>query len=92
VIKKDRKSFNINVIFINDDDFVLKQLLSVIHIKVLVCKVNETSVVEVLTLSIVALSAMKQLMIKIIDCSKIINSYTCIIKQLINASDSCFEQ
>jgi len=92
VIEKDRKSFNINIIFINDDDFVSKQLLNVIHIKVLVCKVNETSVVEVLTLFIIALSAMKQLIIKIINCSKIINSYTCMIKQFINASDSCFEQ
>jgi len=61
----------------------------VIHIEVLVCKVNETSVVEVLIRFIDALSAMKQLTIKIIDCSEIIDSYTCMIKQLIDASDSC---
>ncbi len=92
-IKRDRRSFNSNIIIVDDNDFVSKQLLSVIHIEVLVCKVNETSVVEVLTRFIDALSAMKQLTIKIIDCSEIINSYMCMIKQLIDANDSyCFEQ
>jgi len=89
VIEKDRRFFNSNIIIVNDDDFVSEQLLSVIHIKVLVCKVNETSIVEVSTCFIDALSAMKQLTIKIIDCNEIINLYTCTIKQLINASDSC---
>jgi len=88
-IKKDRKSFNNNVIIVDDDDFVSEQLLSVIHIEVLVCKVNETSVVEVSTLLINALSAMKQLMIKIIDCSKIIDLNICTIKQFIDANYSC---
>jgi len=61
----------------------------VIHIKVLICKVNETSIIEVLTLFINALSVMKQLMIKIISCNEIIDLHTCMIKQFIDASDSC---
>lgn len=89
MIEKDKKSFNSNIIIIDDNDFVSKWLLNVIYIEVLICKVNKTLIVKVLTCFINALSVMKQLTIKIIDCSEIINLYTCMIKQLIDASDSC---
>ncbi len=79
-IKKDKKSFDNNVIFVISDDFVLKCLLSVIHIKMLICKVNEASVIKILTLLIVILLAIKQLTIKIINCSEIIVSNTYTIK------------
>jgi len=60
----------------------------VIHIIVLVCKIHETEVILISTMFIIALSAIQQCFIKIIDVSKCICFDSSSIQKLIDTSVS----
>jgi len=60
----------------------------VIHIIVLVCKIHETEVILISTMLIVALSAIQQCFIKIVDVNKCFCSDSSSIQKLIDANAS----